>query len=72
MREWLEAIGRVFIGVFCVVAYAAMIWEGIEPPELFVAVLTASLGALGISAYGQVERARRSRRDRDHTQNRDV
>jgi len=56
MREWLESIAKYYTCALVVTIFVAMEWEGIAYSDLFVVVLTASLGILGITVYGNVRR----------------
>ncbi len=67
IQEWLSAITINFVCATVVVIYVAMEWTGKEPSALFVVVLTACLGALGIGLYDRVAEHRLQRRIRSGT-----
>jgi len=56
LREWLESIAKYYTCALVVTFFVIMEWEGIAYSDLFVAVLTATLGILGITVYGKVKR----------------
>ena len=51
MREWLESITKYYVCGLFSTAYIFMVFEEIEPPDLFIACLTATLGVLGVTVY---------------------
>lgn len=54
MRAWIETFFRHVTPFTVIVAFIVFEAEGIVYSDLFVAAVTASLGALGINAYGVV------------------
>lgn len=61
MREWLETLAKYYPMVMCVTALVIFEAESIPYSDLFVSVLTASLGVAGVSAYGTVRRVKNAR-----------
>jgi len=56
VRQFLESVAKYYTCALVVTFFVIMEWEGMSYSDLFVAVLTACLGILGITVYGKVKK----------------
>lgn len=55
-KEVLGVTVRYYVTAIVVTAFIYMEFEGIQPSDLFIAVLTAVLGTAGIMIYGDAKK----------------